>query len=196
MESAPKVAHPSAKASSTTPVRTFSVGGVNGAATKTAATTRPATIDVATIAPSLLLAVGGGSGWRSLCWVRVIVTASPRASDLQSQARTACTSAKTNVHVWRLGRFIRGQAPLASRPSPCSRYERRCRPVGGLVAPAAPVSAPGAGGGGGAGEGRTPCTRTDDFRIGAATLPARRVVRLWTDADERTALAGRPWLMF
>ena len=91
-------------------MRTCSVGGVNGAATRTAATTRPAAIDVATIAPSLLLAVGGGSGWRSLCSVRVIVTASPRASDLQSQARTACTSAKSNVHVWRLGRFFRGQA--------------------------------------------------------------------------------------
>jgi hypothetical protein len=155
-------------------VRTCSVGGVNGAATRTAATIRPAAIDVATIAPSLLLAVGGGSGWRSLCRVRVIVTASPRASDLQSQARTACTSAKTNVTS---GASVGSSAARRAAGFPSlavqSFSERRCRPVGGLVAPAAPVSAPGAGGGGGAGEGPTSRTRTDDFRIGAATLLAR-----------------------
>ena len=143
-------------------MRTCSVGGVNGAATRTAATIRPAAIDVATIAPSLLLAVGGGSGWRSLCWVRVIVTASPRASDLQSQARTACTSGKPHVLVRRLGRRTTDQS---------SRWLHGTRLR--VVLSAAPVSAPGAGGGGGAGEGPTPRTRTDDFRIGAATLLAR-----------------------
>jgi hypothetical protein len=102
-------------------VRTCSVGGVNGAATRTAATTRPAAIDVATIAPSLLLTVGGGSGWRSLCWVRVIVTASPRASDLQSQARTACTWRNECARLAPRSVHQRPCAPLASRPSPCSR---------------------------------------------------------------------------
>ena len=120
-------------------MRTFSVGGTNGAATRTAATIRPAAIDVATIAPILLLAVRFGSGWRSLYWVRVIVTASPRASDLQSQARTACASTKRHVHVepsvgaprtgcagalkYRLSRSISGSVALLAdwshRPPRC-----------------------------------------------------------------------------
>jgi len=93
------------------------VGGVNGAATRTAATIRPAAIDVATIAPILLLAVRVGSRWRSLCRVRVIVTASPRASDLASQARTACTRrTKYAGRATSVGSPA-ASVPLASRPS-------------------------------------------------------------------------------
>ena len=72
-------AHPSAKASSTTPVSTFSVAGMNGMATRTTAAISPAAMDRATIDPILLLAVGRARPgcWRSPGRVAVVIIASP-----------------------------------------------------------------------------------------------------------------------
>ena len=72
-------AQPSANASSTTPVSTFSVAGMNGMATRTTAAISPAAMDRATIDPILLLAVGCARPgcWRSPCRVAVVMIASP-----------------------------------------------------------------------------------------------------------------------
>lgn len=155
-------------------MRTFSVGGMNGAATRTAATIRPAAIEAATIAPILRLAVRGGSGWRSLCWVRVIVTASPRDADLYGKARTACAS--TGRHC-RSGALV--GAPLTrcaagfTAPSSESFSPRGCRAVGGLVAPAAQVSHPTPAVGEAPGRARLGAPESDGFASGATTLLAR-----------------------
>src|SRR5215203_5368601 len=72
-------AQPSANPSSTTPIRTFSLAGMNGAATSATATISPAAMDRATIDPILLLAVGCARPgcWRSPCRVAVVMIASP-----------------------------------------------------------------------------------------------------------------------
>ena len=72
-------AQPSANASSTTPVSTFSVAGMNGMATRTTAAISPAAMDRATINPILNLAVGCARPgcWRSPGRVAVVIIASP-----------------------------------------------------------------------------------------------------------------------
>src|SRR5215203_4945318 len=70
-------AQPSANASSTTPVKAFSLTGTKGAAMRTTATISPAAMDRATIDPILVLAVGCAPGcWRSPCRVPVAMIAS------------------------------------------------------------------------------------------------------------------------
>jgi hypothetical protein len=58
VESTASNAQPRANASSTTPVSTFSLAGMNGMATRATAAISPAAMDTATINPILLLAVG------------------------------------------------------------------------------------------------------------------------------------------
>jgi hypothetical protein len=72
-------AQPSANASSTTPVRAFSLAGTNGATTRATATIRPAAIDIATTEPIPILAVRGvRPGGRWLLWrIAVVMIASP-----------------------------------------------------------------------------------------------------------------------
>jgi hypothetical protein len=59
-------AQPKANPSSTTPVRTFSFAGMNGAATSTRAATSPAANDAATINP--MRPLGGDCGRPGFWW--------------------------------------------------------------------------------------------------------------------------------
>ena len=156
------------KGDSTTPVSTFSVGETNGAATRTAATTRPAAIEVATIAPILPLAVGGGAGWRSLWWVRVTVTASLATRNLR--ARLEPTSDETTCAGPVPWSAHRGPgAPQASRTA-------RSRSLRG-------------GAGGGAGGCSAPSISTWRPSHRAATLLAGSA--RWRDYSEPLPTAGR-----
>ena len=86
-------AQPSAKASSTTPVSTFSLAGMNGMATRTTAAISPAAMDRATINPILLLAVGCARPgcWRSPGRVAVVMIASPEQRARGDGDRSLCT---------------------------------------------------------------------------------------------------------
>ena len=74
---------PRANARSTTPMRTFSVAGMNGAATRTKAAMSPAAIEPATINPMCPRGVCSGRPgfWRSWFWVAVAMMASNSTSD-------------------------------------------------------------------------------------------------------------------